>query len=48
MKLRLRLPDAFERSLRLKLSTELWDFSDPGADGRHNAVSMHLGVVGTF
>lgn len=37
-----------ERGYRLKLSGEYWDFSDEGLNGRHNDVSFHVGVVGTF
>lgn len=38
---------AFERAFRVKLSTELWDFSDED-DGRRIRVGMHLGFVGTY
>lgn len=37
-----------ERGVRLKLSTELWSFSDRGVAGKHTAVSSHLGFVGAF
>jgi hypothetical protein len=37
-----------ERGLRLKLSTELWTFSDRGADDTHTAMSVHVAGVGTF
>ncbi len=48
--LRYTLGTAFtvERGLRLKLSTELWSFSDRGQDDTHTAMSVHLGAVGTF
>jgi hypothetical protein len=40
---------AFERGLRLKLSTELWQFSNPdGATGRNVELSMHASVAGSF
>ncbi len=43
---------AFERALRLKASVELWRFSDVATDlsgrGQQNAISFHLGVVGTY
>ncbi len=47
---RLTLGAAFsiERSLRVKVSSELWEFSDRNADGQLTAVSFHLGAVGTF
>lgn len=37
-----------ERGLRLKLSTELYQYSDAGTDDRKFDVSTHLGVAGTF
>jgi hypothetical protein len=37
-----------ERGLRLKLSTELYQYSDRGVDDRKVDVSTHLGVAGTF
>jgi hypothetical protein len=37
-----------ERGLRLKMSTELWDFSDQDASGKTVEVGMHFGAVGTF
>jgi hypothetical protein len=37
-----------ERGLRLKLSTELYNYSDRGADDRRYDVSTHLGLAGTF
>jgi hypothetical protein len=39
---------AIERGLRLKLSTELYQYSDRGADDRKLDVSTHVGVAGTF
>jgi hypothetical protein len=39
---------SLDRSLRLKLSTELWEFSDRNAAGQLTAVSAHVGAVGTF
>jgi hypothetical protein len=38
----------FERGFRVKLSTELWRFSDFDANGHDKAVSIHAAVVGTF
>ena len=37
-----------EPGLRLKLSTELWSFSDRGQDNTHTAMSVHVGAVGPF
>lgn len=37
-----------ERHLRLKASTEFWQFTDTGPTGTQNEVSFHLGAVGTF
>lgn len=37
-----------ERGLRLKLSTELYNYSDRGVDDRRYDVSSHLGLAGTF
>ena len=37
-----------ERHLRLKASTELWQFTDAGPTGSVREVSFHLGAVGTF
>lgn len=37
-----------ERGLRLKASGEVWKFSDDDASGKQVAVSMHLGLVGSF
>lgn len=40
---------AIERGLRLKLSTELWEFSDRDAlSGRKLELSMHAGLAGSF
>jgi len=40
---------AIERGLRLKLSTELWQFSNTEvASGRKTDVSMHAAVAGSF
>lgn len=40
---------AIERGLRVKLSTELWDFSDRDAStGRKLELSGHLGLAGSF
>jgi hypothetical protein len=39
---------AIERNFRIKLSTELWQFSDADADGRQVELSFHLGAVGSF
>lgn len=39
---------AVERGLKLKASTELWDFSDRDAAGRAQAVGFHLAAVGLF
>jgi hypothetical protein len=38
----------FEHSLRLKVSTELWKFSDNDLRGQDKAVSIHTAVVGAF
>jgi hypothetical protein len=37
-----------ERHLRVKASTELWQFTDPDVRGVKTEVSFHLGAVGTF
>jgi len=37
-----------ERHLRLKASTELWQFSDRGQTGHFTEVSFHAGAVATF
>jgi hypothetical protein len=37
-----------ERHLRIKASTELWEFTDPDVNGVKTEVSFHLGAVGTF
>lgn len=39
---------AIERGLRLKLSAELWQFSDKDDDGHTLEVGIHAGMVGTF
>jgi hypothetical protein len=40
---------AIERGLRLKLSTELWEFSDKDAQtGRKIELSMHAALAGSF
>jgi len=40
---------AIERGLRLKFSTELWEFSDrDGASGRKLDLGMHLALAGSF
>jgi hypothetical protein len=39
---------AVDRGFRLKLSAELWSFSDRGIEGRHDEMSFHAGVVGSF
>jgi hypothetical protein len=39
---------SIQRNLRLKASTELWDFSEPDQANKTLAVSAHLGAVGTF
>lgn len=40
---------AIERGLRIKLSTELWEFSDRDATtGRKLELSMHTGLAGSF
>lgn len=37
-----------EQNLRVKLSGELWEFSDRNASGSLTAVSTHVGAVGAF
>jgi hypothetical protein len=37
-----------ERNLRLKLSGELWEFTEADADGRDVVAGVHVGAVGTF
>lgn len=37
-----------ERHLRVKASSELWQFTDPDVRGVKTEVSFHLGAVGTF
>jgi len=39
---------AIDHGFRLKLSAELWSFSDRGTPDRHNEMSFHAGVVGAF
>lgn len=39
---------AVERGVKIKASTELWQFSDPDAAGRTRDIAFHLGVVGLF
>jgi hypothetical protein len=39
---------AVERGLKLKASTELWEFSDRDGTGRSQAVGFHLAAVGLF
>jgi hypothetical protein len=39
---------AVERGLRLKLSTELWRFSEKDASGRSFALTGHLGAAASF
>jgi hypothetical protein len=39
---------AFERGFRLKLSTELWSFSDADDDGHTLAVGMHAAFVAAY
>ena len=39
---------SLQRGLRLKYSTELWTFSDPGYAGKNSAVSMHIGAATAF
>ena len=39
---------SLRRGLRLKYSTELWSFSDPGYAGKNTAVSMHIGAATAF
>lgn len=38
----------FERGIRLKLSTELWRFSDFDLRGHDKAISTHIALVGAF
>lgn len=33
---------------RVKVSGEIWDFSDPGVEGRHVDFGSHLSLVGTY
>jgi hypothetical protein len=39
---------AFEHGFRMKLSTELWHWSDEDDDGRAIEVGLHIAFVGTF
>lgn len=39
---------ALEQGLRLKVSSELWDFSDVGESGHHTELSFHVAFVGTY
>jgi hypothetical protein len=39
---------AFERGFRLKLSTELWNFSDADDDGHTLAVGLHAAFVAAY
>jgi hypothetical protein len=39
---------AIERSIRLKNSYELWEFSDRNARGDRTEFGVHLGIVGTL
>ncbi len=39
---------AFERGFRMKLSTELWQFSDRDEDGHRIDVGVHAAFVGTY
>jgi hypothetical protein len=39
---------AFERGFRVKLSTELWQFSDKDEEGRARDLGMHAAFVGTY
>ena len=40
---------AIERGLRIKFSTELWEFSDRDAlSGRTVELSMHTALAGSF
>jgi hypothetical protein len=39
---------ALERGLRLKMSAELWKFTDPDDDGHTQEVGLHAAMVGTF
>lgn len=44
----LGLAYALDRGIRLKGSTELWQFSDADATGRQLELGFHLGAVGTY
>jgi hypothetical protein len=39
---------AFEHGFRMKLSTELWQFSDEDDDGKRLELGIHTAFVGTF
>jgi hypothetical protein len=39
---------AFERGFRLKVSTELWQFSDKDEEGHNRDVGVHMAFVGTY
>lgn len=39
---------ALEQGLRLKVSSEVWDFSDVGESGNHTELSFHVAFVGTY
>jgi hypothetical protein len=39
---------AVERSLRVKLSGELWEFRDRDDDGHSQEMSVHASLVGTY
>src|ERR1019366_1301847 len=39
---------AFERGFRIKLSTELWNFSDEDDDGHTLAVGLHAAFVAAY
>jgi hypothetical protein len=39
---------AVERGLRIKVSSELWQFNDPDASGHKVDASLHTAAVGTF
>jgi hypothetical protein len=44
----LGLAYALDRGIRLKGSTELWQFSDADATGRQLELGFHFGAVGTY
>jgi hypothetical protein len=39
---------AFERAFRLKVSVELWQWSDADEEGKKLDVGLHTAFVGTF